>query len=324
MPYLSSPKTYNLFRQIIPCRAFQNLYDRLGTNITQEKNNLIDLDVIDSVIKNYILENDLDVTKPGTNIVVLAIDAFAFKSFGTTAMTANKNPEDNGKEIIYNNGFIYLMIPVDYHYPKIILRIEKYQNGNIIDNIASRIKEIIKDNGLLTWFHATDGDRFLSEMNSEFFRKYVNKKTSNFMTLVKSIYEDLQIPVGDPLHLWKSVRTRHQTHSINLFADSDSSTDCKSAKMILDIVKSLDDCTDAGRMRDPYCIKLFSLKNVCKLLTSSHFMDAALLFPFSLWIAADFSVAIDLNFRLFLLELAFQMINTFKENFIPLKENGIL
>lgn len=77
-------------------------------------------------------------------------------------------------------------------------------------------------------------------------------------------------------------------------------------------------------MRDAYCIKLFTFQNVCKLLKSGQYIDAVLLFPFAAWIAADFSVKIDLEFRLFLIEISFQMIMEFKNNFFQLKAAGVL
>lgn len=46
----------------------------------------------------------------------LAIDAFAFKSFSTTALTSYKNinSNQNDDEKVYNNVFLYMMIPVNF------------------------------------------------------------------------------------------------------------------------------------------------------------------------------------------------------------------
>ena len=142
------------------------------------------------------------------------------------------------------------MIPVDFHFPPKLLYIEKAPNGNYnktIDNIASTIIEIINKNDLRVWFKSTDGDRYLSNDHEVFFNKYVNGKSSNFMKLVSQIYlelekdPDLHIPVGDPLHLWKGMRSKYQTNIISLFSDSEASTDIESAKAILEIGKALDD-----------------------------------------------------------------------------------
>lgn len=45
-----------------------------------------------------------------------------------------------------------------------------------------------------------------------FYKDHVERQTFNFTKLIITVYEkliydpDLTIPVGDPLHLWKSVR----------------------------------------------------------------------------------------------------------------------
>lgn len=331
--YLSSAKTYNLCREFLPLPAYQNLYAIYGKQIEDEKSNLVDMERIDSNIKNYILTNGIDLNEDGANVVVLAIDAFSFKSFMSTVMTPTKNSKSNENKVVYNNGFIFLMVSVDFRYTQKILHIEKASNGNYndhIEDIASKIINIIQSNGLKVWFKATDGDRYLSDDHLTFFNNYIEGQTSNFMKLVSNIYlklsedEELYIPVGDPFHLWKSVRSRYQNNIISLFSESSSTTDIDKTKEILDAGKELDDYSSAGKMRDSYALKLFTFQNVSKLLSAGLYIDAALFFPFACWIASDFSINIDLEFRLFLLEVAFQLIERFRENFFSLKKNGVL
>ena len=95
-------------------------------------------------------------------------------------------------------------------------------------------------------------------------------------------------------------------------------------KNILELGKVLDDITSAGKMRDIYCLKLFTFANVIKLLRNEDYLDASFLFPFACWICVVYSISIDLPFRLFLIELSFQMINCFREQFAPLKQNGVI
>lgn len=138
-------------------------------------------------------------------------------------------------------------------------------------------------------------------------KKYVNGKSFNFMKIVNQIYLELEkdpnlhINVGDPLHLWKGMRSKYQTNIIKLFSDLEASTDYESAKATLDIGNVLDDHSSIGKMRDSYSIILLSFENVCKLLSAGLFVDSTLFFPFACWIAADYSISIDLQFRLFLL-----------------------
>ena len=94
--YLSSAKTYNLTRELLPLPAYQNLYIKFGGQIKQEKKNLTGIAEIDNIVKSYLSENNF---KNETNkVVTLAIDAFAFKSFASVAMTPNKTPQPNNEK----------------------------------------------------------------------------------------------------------------------------------------------------------------------------------------------------------------------------------
>ena len=333
LTYLSSAKTYNMLRNLFPLPAFQNLYEKYGDQIRIEKKYLTDINELENVINKYKIENGLTKTFNDKLVATLAIDAFAFKSFQTTTLSPIKNQEPKNDIIIYNNGFIFLFIPIDFRFPPKILYIEPMPNGNYnqqIDEIASHIRDVLQNNGFRIWFKATDGDKFLSSDHDDFFHKYVEHKSSNFLQLVHNIYRslvediDLYVPVGDPLHLWKSVRTRYLKKPVALFANSPTTTDYQSTKNILDLGKVLDDFTSAGKMRDIYALKLFTLQNVSKLLKESNYADAIFLFPFSCWICAAYSLSINLSFRLFLIEIAFQLISTLRENFGFLKSKGVL
>ena len=58
--YFTSAKTYNLCREFLPMPAIQNLYEKYGKQIEEEKQNLDYIEKIDENIKNYILENGDD------------------------------------------------------------------------------------------------------------------------------------------------------------------------------------------------------------------------------------------------------------------------
>lgn len=181
--YLSSAKTYNLCRQFLPLPSYQMLYLKYGELIKQEKKNIIDIDKIADVIHEYKTQNGfLENQNHYSCIVNLAIDAFAFKSFSTVAMTSYKN-ESSNDTITYNNGFIYMLIPLDYRLPPKLLHIEKWCNGNYnesLDEIAENIKNTLILNGFNVWYKSTDGDRFLSNDHELFYQNYVDGRSSDF------------------------------------------------------------------------------------------------------------------------------------------------
>ena len=131
---------------------------------------------------------------------------------------------------------------------------------------------------------------------------------------------ELTIPIGDPLHLWKGIRSRFQMNRIALFSESPFMTDFENVSRILDLGNAILDTSKAGKMRNAYCLKMFTFENTIKLLREQDFIDACFFLPFASWISANFSISIDLPFRLFLFELSFQMISTFFEQFPDLKK----
>lgn len=105
-----------------------------------------------------------------------------FKSFSTVAMTSYKN-ESSNDTITYNNGFIYMLIPLDYRLPPKLLHIEKWCNGNYnesLDEIAENIKNTLILNGFNVWYKSTDSDRFLSNDHELFYQNYVDGRSSDF------------------------------------------------------------------------------------------------------------------------------------------------
>ena len=109
-----------------------------------------------------------------------------------------------------------------------------------------------------------------------------------------------------------------------LFEDSPFETDFELAKQILSFGAYLTDTTAAGKTRDIYCFQLFNFENVFKLLEEGDFIDATFFFAFATWTVVIFSTSIDLQFRIFLNELSFQMIYTFYENIADFKKKGIV
>lgn len=131
---------------------------------------------------------------------------------------------------------------------------------------------------------------------------------------------ELTIPIGDPLHLWKGIRSRFQMNRIALFSESPFMTDFENVSRILDLGNAILDTSKAGKMRNAYCLKMFTFENTIKLLREQDYIDACFFLPFASWISANFSISIDLPFRLFSFELSFQMISTFFEQFPDLKK----
>ena len=58
-------------------------------------------------------------------------------------MTSEKNPNLNVLTVTFNNGFIFLLAPIDYRLPIKILHIEKHTCGNYNEHMNDISKTII-------------------------------------------------------------------------------------------------------------------------------------------------------------------------------------
>ena len=63
--------------------SFEKLLNKPYLRYTARKNNLVDLNEIETNVKNYIVQNDLDLTKAGVNVVCLSIDDFTFRNLNS-------------------------------------------------------------------------------------------------------------------------------------------------------------------------------------------------------------------------------------------------
>ena len=134
---------------------------------------------------------------------------------------------------------------------------------------------------------------------------------------------DLTVPIGDPLHIWKNLRCRLQAHPIFMYPEQAVEASAQRASNTLNLGSVLDDTTSTGKMRDSYALQLFTFENVVKLLKAGDYSNAALLMPFACWTAVVYSTAIDINFRLFLTELAFSMIEGWQKLVPELKDRKV-
>lgn len=190
------------------------------------------------------------------------------------------------------------------------------------------MRQAAKTLGLRIWFKATDGDPGLANEHTEFYKQRIEGKSSNFYSLITKLNnwlhsnEDYWIPISDPLPILKNLRAKLIKHPIYLFASS-SSTNLEKIREILNLGSVLDDTSQTGKMRDAYVLSLFTFSNTMKLLKAGQYVDGVFLFPFACWVAVIFSDKINLGLRLFLVELAFQIVSCWFSELPKLNKEGV-
>ena len=322
--YLSSPKSYRIARQIVVLPSVSSIYREYAGKFHQTSEKILSLSQLEQSLSD-VKEAIKQLERAGQKVnpvCTLGIDAFCFRSFsGRTMGTSNKKKviqqiietaiqEDAGEtsvvmegDVTYNYGFLFLLIPHDYRLPVKLLHLCPAETGCYNAKIAKKAREIRKvarDAKLQIWC---------------FFFECINGKTSNFQDLALSVYKwlhadnDRCAPISDPLHVLKNMRAKLLAHSIMLYSGCPS-TSLQSMRSVLNVGSALTDDSQIGKMRDAYVVSLFTFSNVHKLMTSGHYVEACFLFPFACWTAVIFSDGIELELRLFLVELAFQIIHS--------------
>ena len=324
--HLSSAKTYKVLRQLLKLPAISSLYRHFGFRLNEIRGELTSLEQIDQVIGQVRDEiTRLQIQGAAVNPrFTLAVDAFAFRSFagsplGLPGCQQSKQQTEvlSERGVKYNNAFLFLLISHDYRIPVKVVHISAQTSGSYSKTIASVTEQIIgcchmKD--LRVWCRATDGDPGVSSEHNRFYLNHIHGKSSNFETLIRRIHrwlsadDSVWIPISDPLHVFKNVRSHILRHHIVLYANA-SVVNIDGMRSVLDLGSALTDESQLGKMRDCYVISLFTFSNVAKLLQEKEYANASILFPFACWASCIFSPSLDLKFRLFLVELSFQMLS---------------
>lgn len=237
-------------------------------------------------------------------------------------------------EIFYTSGFIYMMIPLKSSDPSKIVHIELAPNGSYnsaIDSIAERIKSNLKEIGLNTLFHATDGDKGTNQKHETFFDKYLVSKGKlnliSFEKLISDIYLDVNqngesIPISDPFHLFKCSRGRLIDYKIQLFPNG-KIINRKLIEKVLQLGQPLKDQSQLSRMRDSYVILMYNFENVIKLLEVGMGNAVLLFFAYSCITTSIFCSNITFDFRMSLIETAYVFFVQLYGNFGELHQCGV-
>ena len=334
--HLSSAKTYRILKQLLKLPAISSLYRHFGSRLAEVRRELTSLEQIDKMV-NHVKDEvaKLESQGPAVNTqFTLAVDAFAFRSFhGSPLGLPGSQQSKEQTEVLlergvtYNNAFLFLLISHDYRIPVKVVHLTARTSGSYNKTIASVTENIIAcahSKGLRVWCRATDGDPGVSSEHNKFYQNHIQGKSSNFGALITRIYQwlcannSVWIPISDPLHVFKNVRSHILRHPIRLYSDA-LTIDLDSMRRVLDLGSALTDETQLGKMRDCYVLSLFTLSNVALLLQAEEYSNAAILFPFACWASCLFSTSLDLSFRLFLVELSFQMLSDWLSQYGEIK-----
>ena len=302
----TSRKSYRLLREILPLPSETALYMKYVDSVKQRKKAISDIETTKAFLDSLFSQDKRNSLHRSP--VTIGIDAFSFRTFnGVTINTASK-PEQ------YSSGFLFVHIPLDPSESPMVVHLKKKSNGSYDDTVANtfqEIREVYAKSGVPVWFKATDGDRYLTSEHDTFYEKYVLPRRRDFMLLVQKLYKKLckgvTMPIPDPLHYGKNLRGKIVDHQIAVVHHDETVLliNSKTLQDVLQLGDVFDDRTNLGRMRDVYVTKLFTLRNVCKLLEKNCYAEALLLLPYSCIFTVLYGTNLLNSARMFLVKLAY-------------------
>ena len=190
--YLSSAKTYQLLRQVLQMPAVSTLYEHYSASINYEKQRLMDDSQIIESLRQ--VRKQIDAMHACSQFT-LAIDAFSFRTFTPATIGARsqtKSPSDtNTTDPEYSNGFLMLLIPLDYRLPVKLVHLELSPTGAYnaeINKKAELIMRTANEMEIRVWFRATDGDPGVANSHNDFYEQHLLGRTSNYGTLITSVW----------------------------------------------------------------------------------------------------------------------------------------
>ena len=349
--YLTSAKSYRILRQVLTFPAISSLYRVYSERLRSLKSSLTEIHEV-QVTATGIASTTKLLLPPTAVMFTIAIDAFSFQSFVAPNRSSTKLDADTREleqdlaldgeseateisvkpsETEFRYGFVFMLIPHDYRIRPKVIHLAPAPSGSSSSEIGGRVDEIrnvCNSAGLRVWFQATDGDPGLAARHDTFYEGYIHGRDANFMELITNLYtwlssdKDSYIPISDPLHVMKNIRAKLIAHPISLYADAPA-TDISVLREILDLGQPLNDESQIGKMRDGYVTQLFTFGNAAKLLTRGSCVNGFLILPFACWTAVLFYPDLTLDLRLFLVELAYQIVRNWEEQFSELHDDGV-
>lgn len=305
---LTSPKAYRLLEQMLPipsasCLRFH--YARRFENIRQQISN-------PNLIEDHLFAlGILEPTMPTeSRLFTIGIDAFSFGSF------IDKSTFKDGHPRVYNNGFVFMHVPLDADAPTAVIHIKQKENGAFDRSVMDMFNIIAakyREKSLKVLFKATDGDRYMSPEHDKFFKTYVEPRRNSYVALLGELYEmlmssDTTMPIADPLHFSKNLRGKLIDHNVVVINSSEKDLVYVNAGILQGVLKleaPLKDTSLIGRMRDQFVTELFTLANVVILLKEGFYHAAMLFMPYACIFGVLYATNLTIETRLFLANLAY-------------------
>ncbi|KAH0800546.1 uncharacterized protein GO595_006749 [Histomonas meleagridis] len=185
-----------------------------------------------------------------------------------------------------NNAFLIHLQPLSCKYKCLPLHVLPYKKGNADEDVRIRLRylaDFLDANGFNVRCIASDGDSGYSIIHREQFNKWWPIFRNKGIEDALGILQNDRLIIGDFLHLLKNARSRILNGQISICTDGKLAFTALDMEKVLQLGAPLTDTSPKGRMKDHYCLKIFTMENFFQLLHSSHINMAFYILPYALW-----------------------------------------
>lgn len=253
----------------------------------------------------------------------------------STELSDDSDYEESPSENPIKYVFAILMLPFDPKLPKQVLRIIGSESSVITNEIMETMKdmiEVLRKNEIYADFISSDGDRGFDIEHRAVFDRYEKMLDQPFLSLVEIVGQFKLWALSDFLHLLKIACSRLKKKPIVVTIIEGAIVTTKDVTIINEFLKigePLLDQSSAGKLKDSYPISLFTVANVGKLIECQDIEDALYILPYSLLLEALRNQIWDINTRLTMFNISFEIfsycyINQYQDFEFPdnVKENN--
>lgn len=275
-------KSYDYQRSIFPFPSRQTLENHFGCIAQGWRNVLQDINSIPIMINLFRQLNNI----PQSQIIdaVVGIDAMSIEPI----FSADYEAKESKKQL--NNVFIINLMPLDPRLKQLPIHLIAKENGSADKIVKNRISDIIdnlKEVGVKVLYKATDGDKGYMEWHREFFNKWWQLYRTNGIDAIFDLVNSCtEIPIADPLHIGKNMRSRIINGFVSVRTDGNDPFTASDVEQILKLGETLTDKSSTGKMKDFYVLELFNFPNFFKLWELNQFSIASYILPFACWFEA--------------------------------------
>ena len=298
------PKSYGYLRNILALPSRQTLENHFGNIAKGWRDVLMDIDSIKIMIMLFRQMNNISEDQLIDSVI--GIDAMSIEPiFEGNNGSKNENKKQS------NNVFMINLMPLEPQYKQLPIHIMTKDTGSADLNIKMRINKVIeklKEVGVNVLYKATDGDKGYMEWHWIFFNKWWQLyHTEGACAAYEYVRTLSEIPITDPLHIGKNMRSRILNGTVSLRIDGRDDFTAHQMEEVLKLGDALTDKSPTGKMKDFYVLEIFNLKNFFELMKQKQFSMALYILPLATWFEALRNPNLTFQARLEFLEFTFQI-----------------